>query len=169
MPGFLSKLLYGGTKRGTDTVVEVKRVEDIPPIIEASRILLTQNYRRAITVMFKAMRNDYARFFRTKIPAGVTNRQFIIEGYKDFGIVLDESAYTDNYYLVDAVAAPPPINEGKINQYNALRKLTYFYLDYFEPSTFSVIPIENPDKIMERVSEFYSFMNIVKLYFEEEA
>lgn len=166
MPGFLARL-FSGQRKTVDTVVEVKRVEDIPPIIEANRILLNQDYRRAISLLFKAMRADYSRFYISGIKESVQNRQFLIESYREFGMDLDRRAYTDNFYLVDAVAAPPPINEDKINQYNALRKLTYFYLDYYEPANYSISPVPNPETIMERATEFYSFLNIVKLYFED--
>lgn len=169
MAGFLSKLFGPSRKkqRESDTVVEVKRVEDIPPMIEANRLVLNQDYRGAIFMLFKSMKNDFIRSTGFDMKSGLTNRQFLVESFQKFGIKPKDDAYTDNYYLKEIILQPPALNEDKINQYNALRKLTNFYLDYYERAAFSFFPLNDPEKIVERASEFYSFLNIVSLYFGE--
>ncbi|MCL4314660.1 MAG: hypothetical protein M1454_02905 [Candidatus Thermoplasmatota archaeon] len=167
MAGFLSRLFGSGKKkqRDGDTIVEVKRVEDIPPMIEANRLVLNQDYRGAIFLLFRSMKGDFIRSTGFEERGGLTNRQFLVEGFQKFGIKPKDDAYTDNYYLKDVILQPPALNEDKINQYNALRKLTNFYIDYYERAAFSLYPLNDPDKIIEKASEFYSFLNIVALYF----
>ena len=150
---------------GARTVVNVKNIGDIPPVIEAKRLVGDGKIKAAVIVLYNAAKRDYIRFYGLNSPEGETNRQFIIRSFKSFGVEISEAGYTDNYAILEKVNDPPVINDYKINQFNTLRKLTFFYLDFYEKTRFSEDFVADAEVMMERLSDIYNYMDIVRLYF----
>ena len=167
--GFLARLFSPRSEnerhREEKTIFKVKTVSDIPPIIEARRLIGDYKVNEAIILLYNAVRSDYVRYFGGSTKDSETNRQFIISSFKKFGIDIDESGFTDNYAILNKINDSPPINDAAINQFNALRKLTNFYLDYYEKVRFSSGFHGDPEMLIEKVTDIYNYMDIIKLYF----
>jgi hypothetical protein len=167
--GFFAKLFSGRSKNQKDqdekTIFKVKTVSDIPPVVNARRLIGDYKVNEAIVLLYNSVRSDYVRYFGGSTNDSETNRQFIISSFKQFGIDIDESGFTDNYTILNKINDPPPINDAAVNQFNALRKLTTFYLDYYEKVRFSSGFHGDPEMLIEKVTDIYNYMDIIKLYF----
>ena len=53
------------------------------------------------------------------------------------------------------------------NRAQALRKLLTFYLNFYEPARFAQEVSFDGDDLMNRFSEIYNYMDIMKLYFSD--
>ena len=149
------------------TVVEVKTVGDIPPIIEARKSLGNGDIRKAANEGYKTVKKDYLRFFNETTNPSDSNRYFLINSMKKLGINVHESAYVDNTAILRALESEPEIPEGSDNKFNALRKLAYFYLNYYEKARFSEDMGVDGEEIVEKLSDIYDYMDIMKLYFPD--
>ncbi len=165
---FFGRIFGFGKRNGevtSRTVISVKTIGDIPPVIEAKRLVGDGKVREAVVVLFNAAKNDYIRFYGVSSQESDTNRQFIIRSFKSFGVNITEAGFTDNFAILEKVNDPPVINDYKINQFNTLRKLTFFYLDFYEKTRFSDNFVPDAETVMEKLSDIYNYMDIVKLYF----
>ena len=165
---FFGRIFGMGKKNapiGARTVVNVKTIGDIPPVVEAKRLVGDGKIKAAVIILYNAAKKDYIRFYGIDNPEGETNRQFIIRSFKSFGVEISEAGYTDNYAILEKVNDPPVINDYKINQFNTLWKLTLFYLDFYEKTRFSKDFVADAEIMMEKLSDIYNYMDVVKLYF----
>lgn len=149
------------------TVVEVKTVGDIPPIIAARKSLGNGDIKKAAIEGYKTVKKDYLRFFSETTNPSDSNRYFLINSMKKLGINAQESAYVDNSSILKALESEPEIPDGSDNKFNALRKLAYFYLNYYEKARFSDDMGVDGEEIVEKLADIYDYMDIMKLYFPD--
>lgn len=149
------------------TVIEIKTVGDIPPIIEARQAISEGELNQAATEGFRKMKADYSRYFRVDPVRGSSNRDFIIRTLQSMDIGVDESAHVDNLAMLEAFDVDEDLGESQRPKFNALRKLTTFYLDYYEQARFSQDLHGDGEDIVDRMIEVYNYMDIMYLYFPE--
>lgn len=169
--GVFARLFGFGKRKPTfsvNTEIRIRTVGDIPPMIEAKRLIGNGDANAAIVFIFNTAKKDYARFFGVRIDQNEPNRQFLIKSFTSFGIRIPEEGNLDNTVIQESVNNPPAINDKQINQFSALRKLTTFYIELYEGARFSSGFKGDPELIVERISDVYNYMDIPKLYFSEE-
>lgn len=149
------------------TVIEIKTVGDIPPIVEARQAVSEGELNQAAINGFRTMKKDYIRYFRVDPIAGGSNRDFIIKTLTSMGVDVSERAFVDNLAITEALDGDEEAEENVKAKYNALRKLTRFYLDYYEKARFSHDLHGDGDDIVDRMIEVYNYMDIMYLYFPE--
>lgn len=155
------------TTRKIETVVEVKTVGDIPPIVEARKALGNGEIREAIVNGYKSMKADYIRFFNERGDFNESNRTFIIRSLKQFGLDIPERGYLDNSAIIDGMNTMSKPPEGYEGKFNALKKISLFYLNFYERARFARDMNFGDDEILERMIDAYNYMDIMKLYFPE--
>ena len=149
------------------TQVRVKHVGDIPPMVEARRLIGNEDTRSAIITLYSAAKKDYSRYFKVELNDNEPNRQFLIRSFMTFGINIPEEGNLDNTFIQDYMNDPPSINENMVNQFSALRKLATFYLEFYEKVRFSSGFKGDPELILEKASDIYNYMDVPKLYYPE--
>ncbi len=153
------------SSEGVETVVEVKTVGDIPPVLEARKLIGESDMNKAAQTLFKAARDDYSRFFRVGNNTGDGNRHFFIAELASFKVKVPEFGYVDNTTILDAMDQVSSEDENVANRVNALKKLTSFYLNYYEKARFSGDYEFDGEELISRFSEIYNYMDIMQLYF----
>lgn len=149
------------------TVIEIKTVGDIPPIIEARQAISEGELSQAAINGFRKMKKDYSRYFRLDHVQGSSNRDFLIRTMESMGMQVDERAHVDNLAFADAFETEEEVEEQVKPKFNALKKLTSFYLDYYEKARFSQDLHGDGEDIVDRMIEVYNYMDIMYLYFPE--
>ncbi len=149
------------------TVIEIKTVGDIPPIVEARQAISEGELNSAAINGFRAMKRDYIKYFRVDPVSGGSNRDFIIKTLASMGIGVSENAYVDNLAILEALDNDEDAEENSKAKFNALRKLARFYLDYYEKARFSHDLHGDGEDIVDRMVEVYNYMDIMYLYFPE--
>ena len=96
-----------------------------------------------------------------------TNRQFIIRSLTEIGVEVPEYGYVDNHAIMDSMNSYVLTNISKSEKFNALKKLTSFYLEYYERTRFSENWNPDSETIIQRLEDIYSYMDIMKLYYAE--
>lgn len=153
------------SSEGVEAVVEVKTVGDIPPVIEARKQIGAEDLNGAAQTLFKAAVDDYARSFGAKTAREGGNRNFFISELKDFKIQVPEMGLVDNHTIIEALSKLDPEGENMTNRVNTLKKLTSFYLNYYEKARFHNDYQFDGDELVSKFSEIYSYMDIMRLYF----
>lgn len=169
-PSFLSKLF--GTpepKRESrpKTIIKIKTVGDIPPIVETRKLLSEGKIREAIMKAFRYSKQDYCRFYNVRVDKAETNRQFIMRSLKELGVNVPENGFVDGHAIADSMNAFVPIKEASLDRFNALKKLTTFYLDYYEKTRFGDQWDPDMETVIEKVEDIYNYLDIMKLYYAE--
>lgn len=149
------------------TVIEIKTVGDIPPIIEARQAISEGELNQAAINGFRTMKRDYIRYFRVNPYAGGSNRDFIIRTLSSLGVTVKENAFVDNLAILEAIDGGEESVENDRAKYNALRKLTRFYLEFYEKARFSHDLHGDGENIVDKMIEVYNYMDIMYLYFPE--
>lgn len=166
--GFFAKLKKRKKeKRGSRTVIKVKTVGDIPPVMSARRQLGNGEVSRAIIEGYNSAKNDYIRQFNVEVDRSLTNRQFLIREFNSLGITMPEEGNLDNGVIVDLMERNVFISDTDKNRINALRKLTSFYIDFYERVRFSGNAKYDPAGVMEKLEEVYNYLDIMELYYAE--
>lgn len=152
--------------QGVETVVEVKTVGDIPPVLEARKMIGEGDIDLAAKILFKAARDDYTRYFSTSGSSN-GNRHFFISEISSLKVALPEMAYVDNTTIKESLNRIEinPSDQRMENRVNALKKLASFYLDFYEKARFSKNYDFDGDGLVGRFSEIYNYMDIMALYF----
>lgn len=155
------------TTKKIETVVEVKTVGDIPPIVEARKSLGNGDIRGAIINGYKSVKADYIRFFNERGDLNESNRSFIIRSLKQFGLNIPEQGYLDNSAIIDGMNSFKEFSEEKEAKYNALKKISQFYLNLYEKARFSRDLKFEDEEIVEKMIDVYNYMDIMRLYFPD--
>lgn len=159
------KRLSKFSSEGVETVVEVKTVGDIPPVLEARKQIGDEDLSSAAQTLFKAARSDYVRYFSAKGASNDGNRNFFITELSDFKIDVPEMGSVDNTTIMDAIDQLRPDNDDLNNRVNSLKKLALFYLNYYEKARYSNDYQFDGEELVSKFSEIYNYMDIMKLYF----
>ncbi len=157
----------GPTIENVETVVEVKTVGDIPPALEAKRLIGENDIVGAAKVAFQAAKKDYTRYFGARMSDSDGNRHFFIDELKSMKINVQENGYVDSFTILEAFDDVVATEEDSKNRAQALRKLLTFYLNFYEPARFAEEVSFDGDDLINRFSEIYNYMDIMKLYFSE--
>lgn len=153
------------SNEGVETVVEVKTVGDIPPVIEARRLIGETDINSAAKVLFKAARDDYLKYFSVVNSSNDGNRHFFINELSNFKVKVPEMGYVDNTTILDSLNKVETTDDNQSDRVNALKKLTSFYLDYYEKARFSADYEFDGEELVNRFSDIYNYMDIMRLYF----
>lgn len=149
------------------TIIKIKTVGDIPPIVETRKLLGEGRVREAIMNAYQFAKQDYVRFYNIHLSKSETNRQFIMRSLKELGVNIPENGFVDSHAISDGMNAFVPIKETSLDRFNALRKLTGFYLDYYEKTRFGETWNPDPDTVIEKLEDIYNYLDIMKLYYAE--
>lgn len=149
------------------TVIEIKTVGDIPPVVEARQSVSEGKLNKAAIDGFRAVKSDYIKYFRVNPVTGGSNRDFIITTLKSMGRQVGENALVDNMAILQAFDGEEDAEDDSKAKFNALRKLAKFYLDYYEKARFSHDIDGEGDDIVDKMIEVYNYMDIMYLYFPE--
>lgn len=153
------------SNEGVETVVEVKTVGDIPPVLEARKLLGDENINGAAQTLYKAARGDYVRYFSAKGDVTGGNRDFFITELATFNVKVPEIGLVDNYTITEAINGLKPEADEMMNRVNTLKKLSSFYLNYYEKARYSNDHQFDGEELVSKFSEIYNYMDIMKLYF----
>lgn len=151
------------------TVVEIKTVGDIPPVVDARQAVSEGELNTAAINGYRSLKSDFIRYFIIKGSEGRSNRQFIISALQSMGVPVKENAVVDNNVIQEAFSSfsTEDLNETVRRKFNALKKLTSFYTDFYERARFSQDLHGDGDGIVDRMIEVYNYMDIMYLYFPE--
>lgn len=149
------------------TVIEIKTVGDIPPVVEARQAISEGELNKAAIEGFRAMKRDYIKYFRVDPVSGGSNRDFIIRTLRSMGVEVSENALVDNVSILEALDGEDETEEDSRAKYNAMRKLAKFYLDFYEKARFSHDLHGDGEDIVDKMIEVYNYMDIMYLYFPE--
>ncbi len=165
----LKDRLFGGRRdkriSRSKTIVKIKTVGEIPPITETRKMLGDGNTKLAVLNAFKFAKDDFMRFFGISTTKAETNRQFLIRCFDDLGIKVPEMGYIDNYAIMDSMNEFVLHDDQKAGRLNALKKLTSFYLEYYERTKYGDDWSPDPETIIERLEDIYNYMDIMLLYY----
>ncbi|MCL4306760.1 MAG: hypothetical protein M1592_00690 [Candidatus Thermoplasmatota archaeon] len=157
----------GPTMENVETVVEVKTVGDIPPALEARKLIGENDLIGAAKVTFQAAKKDYSRYFGAKLSDSEGSRHFFINELSSMKIKVPENGYVDSFTIMEAFDDVVTTEDDSKNRAQALRKLLTFYLNFYEPARFAQEVSFDGDDLMNRFSEIYNYMDIMKLYFSD--
>ncbi len=149
------------------TVIEIKTVGDIPPIVEARQRISDGELNEAAIEGFRALKKDFIRYFRVEPHSSASNRDFILYTLDAMGHKPAENASVDNNSLLDSFNGGQGIESDAKPKYSALKKLTTFYIDYYEKARFSHDLHGDGEDIVDRMADVYNYMDIMYLYFPE--
>ncbi|EQD40597.1 hypothetical protein B1B_14862, partial [mine drainage metagenome] len=148
----LRERLFGSRKdrrvSRSKTIVKIKTVGEIPPITETRKALGDGNTKLAVVNAFKYAKDDFMRFFGISTTKAETNRQFLIRCLGDLGIKVPEIGYIDNYAIMDSMNEFVLHDDQKAERLNALKKLTSFYLEYYERTKYGDDWSPDPETII---------------------
>lgn len=157
----------GPTVENVETVVEVKTVGDIPPALEARKLIGENDLPGAARLTFQAAKKDYARFFGARVNEGDGNRQFFVNELNAMNVKVPDYALVDSFSLLEAFDSASPSDDNAKNRIMALKKILTFYLNFYEKARFGPEVNFDGEDLMNRFSEVYNYMDIMKLYFSE--
>ncbi len=169
-PSFWSRLFSGTETRRESrpkTIIKIKTVGDIPPIVETRKLLGEGKGRDAIMHAYNFAKEDYARYYNINLKKNETNRQFIIHSLENLGAKIPQTGIVDNHAISDGMNTFVPLKEDSLDQFNALKKLSSFYLDYYEKTRFGEVQDLDQDTVIERLEDFYNYLDIMRLYYAE--
>lgn len=148
------------------TKIEVITVGDTPPIVEARKLIGDNNPRAAIINSFNAVKGDYIRFFGLKQAGRETARQFLARSFREMNVNVPEDSMMDSVIFLDSVKSPPAnLPKEMESRFTVLKKITSFCLNYYERAKFSDPMEVDEGKIIEKLEDIYTYMDITKLYF----
>lgn len=154
------------TREEVRTKIEVITVGDTPPIVEARKMIGENNPREAVINAFSAVKSDYIRFFGLKNGGKETARKFLARSFKDMGVEVPEESMLDSVIFLDYVKKQPPnLPKEMENRFTVLKKITAFCLNYYEKAKFSDPAYVDDGKILDKLEDIYTYMDITKLYF----
>ncbi|MEM0157904.1 MAG: hypothetical protein QXV22_05475 [Thermoplasmataceae archaeon] len=148
-----------------ETVVEVRTVGDIPPMLEVKRLLGENEIVKASAVAYNAARSDYARYFGSKNTWNHGERDFLISEIESFKTKVPEVARVDSTSIFEAAESIHPENDQAKARMAALKKLILLYLNYYEKSRFGPSVEYSGEELIERFSDIYNYIDIMPLYF----
>ena len=76
---------------------------------------------------------------------------------------IPEEANVDNTALKNAMRNSHTGSES--NKIDALKKLAFFYMDYYERAKFSNEVYSTGDDILDRLMDLYNYLDVAKLYY----
>ena len=148
------------------TKIEVITVGDTPPIVEARKMIGDSNPKGAIITSFNAVKSDYIRFFGVKQAGRETARQFLARSFREMNVNVPEESMMDSVIFLDSVKSPPQnLQKEMENRFTVLKKITSFCLNYYERAKFSDPMEVDEGKIIEKLEDIYTYLDITKLYF----
>lgn len=154
-------------KRESRTVIKIKTVGDIPPVVSARRNLGNGDVSRAIIEGYNSAKNDYIRQFNVEVDRSLTNRQFLIREFGKVGIKIPSEGNLDNGIIMDLMNRNVVTGITDKNRTNALRRLTTFYIEYYERVRFSGPVKDEQNQVMEKLEDIYNYLDIMSLYYAE--
>ncbi|MHB1492602.1 MAG: hypothetical protein ACYCR7_02330 [Thermoplasmataceae archaeon] len=147
----------------TRTVVEIKTLGDIPPIVEVRKIIGNGDRNEGTIKGFNLAKNDISRSFGIAQKTGESNRKFLIRILRELGMDIPEEANVDNTALKNAMRNSHTGSES--NKTDAIKKLAFFYMDYYERAKFSDEVYSTGDDILDRLMDLYNYLDVAKLYY----
>jgi hypothetical protein len=148
------------------TKIEVITIGDTPPIVEARKLIGENRTRDAVVGAFNAVKADYIKFFGLKNNGRETARRFLVRSFKEIGIEVPEEAMLDSVVFLDFVKTPPPtLSREYENRFTVLKKITALCLNYYERAKFADPNFTDDGKILDKLEDIYTYMDITKLYF----
>jgi hypothetical protein len=168
VPKVNKKKSWWGKKKNTGesqtrTVVEIKTLGDIPPIVEVRKLIGNGDKNEGTVRGFNLAKADIARSFNTAQKPGESNRKFLVRILREAGIEIPDEAYVDNTALKNAMKNSLSVSES--NKIDALKKLAFFYIDYYEKAKFSNEVYSTDDDIIDRLMDLYNYLDVAKLYY----
>ncbi len=157
----------GPTVENVETVVEVKTVGDIPPALEARRLIGENDLQGAARITFQAAKKDYAKFFGASLRESEGNRQFFVSELAALDIKVPDYSLVDSFSLLESFESANTSDDTRKNRIMALKKILIFYLNFYEKARFGPEVNFDGEDLMNRFSEIYNYMDIMKLYFPE--
>ena len=156
-----------GSRRSdtVETVVEVKTVGDIPPVLEARRLIGEDQLEKAAALTYQASRDDYCRYFSRPRPSGTGERDFIIREIRDMKGQINNVALVDGYSMNEALDRITPSSDAERERLNALKRIVSYFLNYYEPARFARSVQFDGEEMLEKFEGVYNYMDIMKLYF----
>lgn len=167
-PSLRQRLFGGGKDRRVSrskTIVKIKTVGEIPPITETRKALGDGNTKLAVVNAFMYAKKDFMRFFGVSTTKDETNRQFLIRCLGDLDIKVPETGFIDNYAIMDSMNEFVISDDVKADRLNALKKLTSFYIEYYERTKYGEEWSPDPETVIERLEDIYNYMDIMYLYY----
>ncbi len=164
---FGNKEVRRESRNKSKTIVKIKTVGDIPPITKTRKAFSEGQNREAIVTAYKYARDDYLRFYEESLNPGETDRQYILRSLGKMGVNIPESGLIDNFEITDKMnRAVMPNSEGS-DKFNALKKLSSFYLEYYERTMYGPEWSPEPEVVIERLEDIYNYLDIMKLYYSQ--
>ncbi len=168
VPVVKKKKSWWGRNKGprsaeTRTVVEIKTLGDIPPIVEVRKLIGNGDKNEGTVRGFNLAKGDIARSFNTVQKPGESNRKFLVRILREAGIEIPDEAYVDNTALKNAMKNS--LSSSESNKIDALKKLAFFYIDYYEKAKFSNEVYSTDDDIIDRLMDLYNYLDVAKLYY----
>lgn len=154
-------------KKESRTVIKVRSVGDIPPILNARRLVSEGNLQEAIISGYKQAKIDYCAQFSVQLTTSETNRQFLIREFAANGIKIPQEGNLDNSVITERASMASEFPQGNKMRLFALRKLTTFYLDFYERARFQGPIKEDPNVVVDRLTDIYNYLDIMKLYYAQ--
>lgn len=150
-----------------ETVVEVKTVGDIPPMLEARKLLGEDQVEKAAAVTYKAAKADYCRYFSRNASAPGGEREFMIREIQSLKGKINTGALVDGHSMFEAMDEIATESDRDKERLNALKRLVFYYMNYYEPSRFARSLSFSGDEMLDKFEGIYNYMDIMKLYFQE--
>ena len=150
-----------------ETVVEVKTVGDIPPMLEARKLLGEDQIEKAAAITYKAARSDYCRYFSRSPPSSMGEREFMIREIQSLKGKIGMSALVDGHSMNEAMDDIVTESDKDKERLNALKRLVFYYMNYYEPSRFARSISFSGDEMLDKFGGVYNYMDIMKLYFQD--
>ncbi|MGP6220397.1 hypothetical protein [Caldiplasma sukawensis] len=151
-----------------EVIYKYKTVADVPPVLALKRAFDNGEVVKGISTCLSYMTNDLKRFYGIKFINNLTPSENIYLYLKsidknfpeDFIVKSDESLIDIDRLLLNG-------KSGDEFKFGAIKKYITFYKEGFQKIMYRKESELNKDDIENIVKDFYSYMDIKKLYFSE--
>ncbi|MCL4357001.1 MAG: hypothetical protein M1460_03940 [Candidatus Thermoplasmatota archaeon] len=159
---------FGPRKMREETVVNIRTIADIPPIIDVRQKLGNGNYIGAINSAMEYIENDISKFFNVQFNKKYTTlfnlyKQMVVFE-KDISpdIIIDKESF-----VIETSQIPIPKETKEENLLSAIRKFGIFIYDVYNPMRYARKMELSIDDVVKRMVDIYSYMDLKELYFPD--
>ncbi len=151
-----------------ETVVNIRTITEIPPIIDVRQKFGNGNYIGAINSAMEYIENDISRFFNVQFNKKYTtlyNLYKQLAGFeKDISldIIIDKESFVIETSQIDI-----PKETKQENLLSSLRKFGIFIYDVYNPMRYARKMELSIDDIVKRMVDIYSYMDLKEIYFPD--
>lgn len=151
-----------------EVIYKYKTVADIPPVLALKRAFDSGEVVKGISTCLSYMTNDLKRFYGIKFVNNLTPSENIYIYLKsidanfpeDFIVKSDEALIDIDRLLLNG-------KSGDEFKFGAIKKYVTFYKEGYQKIMYRKESEFNKEDIENIVKDFYSYMDIKKLYFSE--